>query len=460
MTVIVLAAGAGTRMRSALPKTLHALCGRTMLGHVLAATDTLAPKRTLVVVGHGAAEVTASLPAHATAVVQAGQRGTGDAVRVALETVPGLTGTVLVVPADAPLLTGQTLAGLLNAHGGRAATLLTTRLVDPTGYGRVRRDHSGVVEAIIEEKDADRDTRRIDEVAVSIYAFDAGALGSALTGLSTRNAQGEEYLTDVIGLLRASGRDIGAHAADPGEVMGVNDRVQLAQARAAMRERLVRAAMLAGVTVTDPLTTWMGVGVSYEPDAVVHQNTQLHGATHLGTGCVVGPNSTLTGTRVGAGATVAASTCTDTEIGANATVGPYAHLRPGTVLGAEVKVGAFVETKAAEIGRHAKVPHLAYVGDVTIGERSNIGCGTVVVNFDGVHKNRTEIGADVKIGSNNSLVAPVRVGDGAYTGADAVIRRDVPAGALAFSSNEQVIREGWVSANRPARFDDDRGDQP
>jgi bifunctional UDP-N-acetylglucosamine pyrophosphorylase/glucosamine-1-phosphate N-acetyltransferase len=460
LTVVVLAAGAGTRMRSVLPKSLHELCGRTMLGHVLAATDALAPQRTLVVIGQGRDQVAAALPAHVTAVVQAEQRGTGHAARIALAALPEPTGTVLVVPADAPLLTADTLAALLRAHQGQAATLLTTRLADPTGYGRVRRDPSGAVEAIIEERDADGAARRIDEVAVSVYAFEAAALVTALAGLSTGNAQGEEYLTDVIGLLRTAGRPLAAHPADAAEVMGVNDRVQLAQARAVMRDRLVRAAMLAGVTVTDPLTTWLGVDVSYEPDAVVQQNTQLHGATHLGAGCVVGPNTTLTRTRVGAGATVTASTCTDSDIGPDATVGPYAHLRPGTVLGRGVKVGAFVETKAADIGADSKVPHLAYVGDASVGERSNIGCGTVFVNYDGRHKHRTEIGADVKIGSNNSLIAPLRVGDAAYTGADAVIRRDVPAGALAYSSNEQVIREGWVAANRPAPVDDEQGDQP
>lgn len=326
--------------------------------------------------------------------------------------------------------------------------MLTTELADPTGYGRVCRGPDGGVRAIVEQRDADAQTRAIGEVAVSVYAFQAAALTPRLDRLSTANAQGEEYLTDVVGLLVADGQQVAARRAEPVEVLGVNDRVQLAAARAAFRDRLVRAAMLAGVTVTDPASTWLGVRVSYEPDAVIHQNTQLHGATHLAAGCVVGPNSTLTDTQVGAGASVVASTCTQARIGARATVGPYAHLRAGTVLGKDTKVGAYAETKAAEIGDGAKVPHLAYVGDAAVGAGSNIGAGTIVVNYDGRRKHRTLIGADVRIGANNSLIAPVRVGDGAYTGADAVIRHDVPPGALAFSANEQVTREGWADEHR------------
>lgn len=451
LTAVVLAAGEGTRMKSALPKVLHTLCGDTMLGHVLRAVGGLDAVRTLVVVGRGGA-VAEQLPSTARAVIQSEQRGTGHAVRTALDAYPA-SGTVLVVPADAPLLRPETLIELVAQHAtsGAQATVLSARIADPTGYGRLVRDPAGEVVAIVEERDADAATRAIGEVAVSVYAFAAEPLRDALGRLSTDNAQGEEYLTDVVALLREAGGAVGAVGiADPDEIVGVNDRVQLAAARRLLRDRLVRDAMLAGVTVTDPATTWLGVGVTYEPDATIHQNTQLHGATHLGAECVVGPNSTLTRTRVGPGAHVVASTCTDTTVGARAQVGPYANLRPDTELGAGAKVGAFVETKAADIGDGAKVPHLAYVGDATVGERSNIGCGTVVANYDGVSKHRTEIGADVRVGSNNSLIAPVRIGDGAYTGADAVIRRDVPPGALAYSANEQVTREGWVRDNRAA----------
>lgn len=460
LTVVVLAAGEGKRMRSSTPKVLHPLCGDTMLGHVLRAVSALRPQQILVVVGHGREQVVAGLPAGVTPVVQDVQGGTGHAVRTALQAHPA-SGTVLVVPGDAPLLTGETLAELVARHtaGSAAATLLTARLADPSGYGRVVRDRDGAVRAIVEERDTDAATKAIDEVAVSVYAFAAEPLSGALARLSTANAQGEEYLTDVVERLRGVGVEA-ITTQDPSEVLGVNDRVQLGDARRVLRDRLVRAAMLAGVTVTDPATTWFDVEVTYEPDATVHPNTQLHGATHLAAGSTVGPNCTLTRTRVGQGATVAASTCTDTVVGAGAIVGPYAYLRPATVLGENTKVGAFVETKAAEIRAGAKVPHLAYVGDASVGERSNIGCGTVFVNYDGVHKHRTEVGADVRIGANNSLVAPVRVGDGAYTGADAVIRRDVPPGALAYSSNELVTREGWVRDNRAGTVADNGAASP
>lgn len=448
LTVVVLAAGAGTRMRSLRPKVLHELCGRTMLAHVLAATDALAPARTLVVVGSGREQVITTLPPTAVAVVQEPQGGTGHAVRTAMDSVEEIGGTVLVVPGDSPLLTAATLGRLLSARADHAATLLTATLADPTGYGRVLRDGTGAVSEIVEDRDASAEVRAVHEVAVSVYAFAADHLRAALESLRTDNAQGEAYLTDVVRALRLGGQQVAAVRAEPAEVLGVNDRVQLAAARRALRDRLVTAAMLAGVTVTDPESTWMGVGVSYEPDTVIHQNTQLHGGTHLETGSVVGPNSTITDTRVGCGASVVASVVSDSRIGPGASVGPYAHLRAGTVLGAGAKVGAYAETKAADIGDGAKVPHLAYVGDARVGARSNIGAGTIVVNYDGVDKHRTEVGADVRIGANNSLIAPVRVGDGAYTGADAVIRRDVPAGALSYSGNEQVIREGWVGERR------------
>ncbi len=442
LTVVVLAAGEGTRMRSATPKVLHPLAGRTMLGHVLAAAQPLHADRTLVVVGHGREQVEPTLPTSATAVVQDRQGGTGHAVRTALDAADlaegtAIEGTVLVVPGDAPLLTTASLRRLLETTDA-AATLLTTRLADPTGYGRIVRE-GGQVVGIVEERDATDDQRRGDEVAVSTYAFAAAPLRDALATIGTANAAGEEYLTDVIAALHHKGLTLAAVEADPAEVMGVNDRVQLAAAGRALNARRLEQAMLAGVTVVDPATTWLEVSVTYEADAVVLPGTRLHGSTHLCAGSVTGPDTTVTDTRIGAGAT-----------GERATVGPFAHLRPGSVLGAGAKVGAFAETKNADLGAGAKVPHLAYVGDATVGPRANVGCGTVVANYDGVAKHRTTIGADARIGSNTTLVAPVTVGDGAYTGADAVIRQDVPAGALAFSENTQVTREHWARDNRPA----------
>ncbi len=444
-------------MRSTTPKVLHRIAGRTLLGHVLHAAATLAASRTAVVVGHGREQVVAMLAEQAPAVVPAvqdRQHGTGHAVRIALATLDGLApdDTVVVLPGDAPLLTGETLAALIDHHHAQraAATVLTAVLVDATGYGRVVRDAAGGVRAIIERRDADAATAAIREINTGVYAFRAGPLQATLARLTRENAQGEEYLTDIVGLLVGAGSPVAARiVADPVEAGGVNDRVQLAAAGRALRDRIVSAAMRAGTTVVDPHTTWIDADVTLEPDTTIAPNTFLHGHTHLARGAVVGPECTLTDTVVGAEASVVRTTAERAEIGAGATVGPYSHLRPGTRLGREGKLGSFVETKSAEFGDHTKVPHLAYVGDAVVGERSNIGCTTVFVNYDGVAKHRTVIGSDVRIGSDTMLIAPVTVGDGAYTGAGSVIREDVPPGALAVREGRQRIIEGWVARRRP-----------
>jgi len=453
--VTILAAGEGTRMRSKTPKVLHGLGGRSMLGHALDAARGVDPAYLLVVVGHAHDLVSAEVCRHdpaARPVVQQPQNGTGHAVRLALGEVPDLAGTVIVIPGDAPLLTADTLRTLVEQHqtAGNAATLLTASRPDATGYGRVLRDEAGAVLAVVEDRDATPQQRLVREVATSVYAFEADLLRAALGQLSTDNAQGEEYLTDVIGLLVAAGRGVGAVvAADWTETTGVNDRVQLAAARAALRDRLLRGWMLAGVTVTDPATTWLGVDVVLEPDVTVHQNTQLHGHTVIRSGAVVGPNTTLTDTEVGADATVLATTATGATIGPAATVGPYTDLRPGTRLGRGAKAGAYVEMKAADIGDGAKVPHLSYVGDAAVGARSNVGAATVFVNYDGARKHRTVVGEDVRIGSDTMLVAPVTVGDGAYTAAGSVITDDVPPGAMGVGRARQRNIDGWVGRRRP-----------
>jgi bifunctional UDP-N-acetylglucosamine pyrophosphorylase/glucosamine-1-phosphate N-acetyltransferase len=451
--VIVLAAGEGTRMKSATPKVLHRLGGRTMLGHVLAAAEALDPEHLLVVVGHGRDEVAATLSGKAKAVVQETQDGTGHAVRVALETVGDLDGTVVVVPGDSPLLTGATLQALVDEHvaAGAATTLLTARVEDPTGYGRVVRDANGVT-AVVEHKDADAATLGIDEVATSIYAFAAAPLRAALGGLTTDNAQGELYLTDVVAIHRREGHPVAAKVADdPEETLGCNDRAQLADLARRLRDRVNREHMRAGVAILDPQTTWIDVDVTLEPDTTVAQNTQLHGSTTVRSGAVVGPDTTLTDCEVGAGAQVLRTHATGAVIGPLATVGPFSFLRPGTVLGKGAKVGAYVEVKASEIGAGSKVPHLSYVGDATIGARSNIGAGTIFVNYDGVAKHRTTIGDDVRVGSNNSLVAPVTVHDGAYTAAGSAVTEDVEAGALAVARAKQSTIKGWVARKRPPK---------
>ncbi len=456
---IVMAAGEGTRMRSQTPKVLHEIAGRSMLGHVLSALEPLSPERTAVVVGHGREQVTASLPAGVTAVVQEKQNGTGHAVRVALEALaddpPGAApddaqATVVVVPGDAPLLTPGTLTALCSRHREQhaAATLLTATMDDPTGYGRVVRD-GGSVRAVVEQRDADEATLAIHEVVVSVYAFAAGALRDALGRLTTDNAQGEEYLTDVVALLVADGAVVQAHLSpEPVETMGVNDRVQLAAAGRLLNTRLVEQAQRSGVTVVDPATTWLGLDVTLEPDVTLLPGTRLVGATRIARSATIGPDSTLTDTSVGEGALVRCTTADGADIGPGCEVGPYTYLRPGTRLASKVKAGAFVEMKAATVGAGSKVPHLTYVGDAEIGVGSNIGCATVFVNYDGVTKSRTTVGDHVKIGSDTMLVAPVTVGDGAYTAAGSVITDDVPPGAIGVARARQRNVEGWVERRR------------
>src|SRR3954447_13655339 len=474
-------------MKSSRAKVLHEIGGRTLLGHVLASLQPLAPAQTLVVVGHDRENVVATLPGGVEPVVQADQRGTGHAVRMALEhlerTVDALPeqATVLVLPGDAPLLRGETLRRLARRHQEQkaAVTLLTAVMDDPTGYGRVVRSGGshpaspdaigGAVRAVVEERDANEATKQIREVAVSVYAFAAGPLRRALGRLTTDNAQGEEYLTDVVGLLVGDGALVQAVTTDlPAETAGVNDRVQLAAAGRVLNERLVERWMRAGVTVIDPATTWVGADVELAPDVTLLPNTMLSGRTRIGIGAVVGPDCSLADTEVGEGAEVRRTTADSAVIGPRASVGPYTYLRPGTRLGVGSKAGAFVEMKAADVGDGAKVPHLSYVGDAEIGEGSNIGCATVFVNYDGVAKHRTVVGKHTRIGSDTMLIAPVSIGDGAYTAAGSVITSDVPAGAIGVGRAKQRNVEGWVERRRPgsasaeaarAVADNDTGDR-
>jgi len=406
----------------------------------------------MVVVGHAREQVVAHVAAvdpAAQTVVQEPQHGTGHAVQLALAALPELTGIVVVVLGDAPLLTTRTLNDLVAAHDGAATTVLTAVVEDPTGYGRVVRDATGAVTAIVEHKDADEATLAIVEINSGVFAFDAVLLREALGQLRTDNAQGELYLTDVVGLHRAAGHVVRAHVADdPVETMGINDRVQLSQARRLLNDRVVAAHQRAGVTVLDPQTTWIDVQVQLAPDVTVHPGCQLHGTTTVAAGAVIGPDTTLVDTEVAEDATVLRAHCVGAVIGEAASVGPYTYLRPGTRLGRASKAGGFVEIKASVVGAGSKVPHLSYVGDAVIGERSNIGAATVVVNYDGRHKHRTTIGDDVRIGSDTMLVAPVSIGDSAYTAAGSVITDDVPAGALGVGRARQRNIDGWVARRR------------
>ncbi|MEU5938455.1 bifunctional UDP-N-acetylglucosamine diphosphorylase/glucosamine-1-phosphate N-acetyltransferase GlmU [Micromonospora sp. NPDC047548] len=453
-TVLVLAAGEGKRMKSALPKVLHPLLGRTLLGHVLTAAAPLAADRTVVVVGHGAEQVRAHLTEtapDATPVLQAQQLGTGHAVRIALEAVPEASGTVVVINGDVPLLRPETVAALVAAHEseGAAATVLAAEVPDPTGLGRIVRDAAGRLEQIVEERDATAPQRALREINAGIYAFDAVRLRNALGKLSTDNDQGEEYLTDVFGLLVSAGEPVGVHvAADHVETLGCNDRVELAGLRRLLRDRVNEAWMRTGVSILDPETTWIDVTVTVERDAVIDQNTQLRGTTVVGAEAVVGPDVTLIDTVVGPAATVLRSHAVSAEVGPGASVGPYAYLRPAARLAAKSKVGTFVEVKNSELGPGAKVPHLSYVGDATIGAKANIGAATIFVNYDGVNKHRTTVGEAAFIGCDTSLIAPVEVGAGAYVAAGSAITQDVPPGALGVTRAPQRSVDGWVTRKR------------
>lgn len=477
--VIVLAAGAGSRMRSATPKVLHPVAGRPLVEHAVRAAAGLDPRHLAVVVGHRREAVTAHLETVAAALgrvidapVQSEQKGTGHAVSCALDVLPAdLTGTILVSYGDVPLLDTATLAGLLDAHrrAYHAVTVLSARVADPAGYGRILRDADGEVTGIVEHRDATEAQLAIAEVNSGVYAFEADVLRSALGRLGTANSQGELYLTDVLGLARADGRPVGAHrCADPWLVEGVNDRVQLAALGAECNRRLLEHWMREGVTVVDPASVRLDVDVELAPDVVLHPGVQLHAGTRVGSGAAIGPDSTLTGCTIGAGATVVRSHAVDAVIGERVSVGPFAYLRPGTVLGTGSKIGTFVEAKNASVGPGAKVPHLSYVGDATIGEGSNIGAATVFVNYDGVAKHHTTIGAHARTGADNMFVAPVTVGDGAYTAAGSVITHDVPPGAIAVARGRQRNVAGWVARRRPgtaaadaaARAQQDRKDDP
>lgn len=458
--VVILAAGEGKRMKSATPKVLHAVAGRSLLGHVIEAASTLEPHHLVVIVGHGREAVSAhveEVAPWAVTVVQEEQNGTGHAVRVALEdlAVKGISttdGPVVVLTGDTPLLTGRTLVSMLLEHESTSATatVLTARLSDPTGYGRVVREASGSVVAIVEDNDATDEQRRIDEINSGMYAFAADRLLASLGRITTDNAQGEEYLTDVIGLLQSDGDVVSASlCADADEILGVNDRVQLAQAAAIMRDRINESWMRQGVSILDPASTWLDVDVDLQPDVVIRPQVTMRGPSSVASGAVVGPGTTLVSCEVGSGAEVIHTWAELAVIGDGARVGPFTFLRPGTVLGNDTRAGAYVEIKNSTIGDGAKVPHLSYVGDADVGTGSNIGAATIVVNYDGVDKHRTVVGDHVRVGSDTMLVAPVTVGDGAYTAAGSVITDDVPPGAMAVGRARQRNIEGWVQRRRP-----------
>lgn len=474
--MIVLAAGAGTRMKSRRAKVLHEIGGRSLLAHSLQAVRGLGASRIVAVVGHQREQVSAALTEIAPdveVVVQEEQRGTGHAVGVALQALPEPAqdalgaGTVLVTYADVPLLTTETLTSLLLDHRGadRAVTILSARPDDPSGYGRIVRDDDGAVLAIREHKDAAAAELAITETNSGILAVDETFLRHAVSRLDTDNAQGELYLTDIVAKAVAEGRPVGAQVlTDHWQAEGVNDRRQLSTLGGELNRRRTLHWMGEGVTMVDPGTVWIDVDVELAPDVTLLPGTQLLGATTVAEGATVGPDTTLRDVSVGAGATVVRTHGSDAVVGAGASVGPFAYLRPGADLGESAKVGTFVEVKNSTLGDGAKVPHLSYVGDADIGEGANIGAGTIVANYDGTTKHRTVVGRHARTGSDNVFVAPVEIGDGAYTGAGTIVREDVPSGALAVSAGAQRTMDGWVQRRRPgtpsAQAVEDRGEEP
>ena len=445
LDIVILAAGQGTRMRSALPKVLHPVAGQSMLGHVIATARQLSPKRIHVVIGHGAEKVRERLAADdLNFVVQAEQLGTGHAVAQA---VPELTAErVLILYGDVPLIEAATLERLLGKVDERQIALLTVRLDDPTGYGRILRDGQGVVQAIVEHKDASAEQKLITEGNTGILALPGDRLGDWLGRLSNSNAQGEYYLTDVIAMAVADGLTVATEQPlDAMEVQGANDRIQLAELERHYQQRAARRLMAQGVTLRDPARFDLRGEVTVGRDVLIDVNVILEGEVVIEDGVEIGPNCVIANSKLRRGAVVKANSHLDgAELGEGADCGPFARLRPGAVLGAKAHVGNFVEVKNSRLGDGAKAGHLAYLGDADIGTQTNIGAGTITCNYDGANKYRTVIGKDVFVGSNSSLVAPVALGDGATTGAGSVITADVPANTLALGRARQALIEGWT----------------
>ena len=451
LVTVILAAGKGTRMKSSLPKVLHRVGGKSMLQHVLDAASKAGAKRNIVVVGFGGEQVKEAIGDQAEFVVQAEQLGTGHAVQQTASLLQGETGTVMVLCGDTPLLTGELLKKLYDAHkeAGAKATVLTAIMPDATGYGRIIRTATGTVEKIVEHKDATEAERKVQEVNSGIYCFEAQDLFQALSEVTCDNAQGEYYLPDVLEILRNKGEKIWAVAADDYEsTLGINSRVQLSGAEKILRRRKNIELMDSGVTIMDPDSTFIDADVTVGRDTVIYPFTWLEGATTVGEGCEIGPNSRFTDTKIGNHVTAQFSYAHECEIADDVIMGPYVHLRPNTKLAHKVKIGNFVEVKNSNIGEGTKLPHLSYIGDCDMGSGVNMGCGTITVNYDGKSKFRTKVGDNAFVGCNSNLVAPVTVCDGSYIGAGSTITKDVPPSDLAIARARQKNIEGWADKRK------------
>jgi len=458
LTIVILAAGEGKRMRSRQPKVLHRLCGRPLIGYALRTARVLAD-RIVLVVGPDADGVRAAAGEGVRVVEQRERLGTGHAVLQAREACGA--GTILVLPGDSPLLSSETLTALVAQHraAGAAATVLTAVVDRPQGYGRILRQ-GGRVKRIVEERDATDDQKKITEINTSVYGFDARRLWKALGELRPDNDQGEYYLTDVIGLLaRAGGRIEALAAPDPAEALGINDRKQLAAVAAIQRRRILDGLMEAGVTVLDPASTYVEDTVTIGPDTTLYPNVVLEGATTIGSECVIASGCQVSASRFGDRVTLKPyCVVSEAVVEDDATLGPFCHLRPGCHIGQKAKIGNFVEAKKARIGRGSKANHLAYLGDATVGENVNIGAGTITCNYDGRAKHETRIGDGAFVGTNATLVAPLVIGEGAYVGGGSTITKDVPPGALAVGRAPQVVKEGWAARRARATTREEPGD--
>ena len=447
LAVAVLAAGKGTRMKSALPKVLQPLAGATLVERVLASCKGLQPDRQLLIVGHQAERVEQSLAGAGGScalefVLQQPQNGTGHAVQQLLEPLAGFEGEVLVLNGDVPLLREQTIAELLERHrsSGAAVTLLTARLADPTGYGRVFADGDGAVSAIVEHRDCSEAQRRNTLINAGIYCFNWNQLAAVLPQLRTDNDQGELYLTDTVAMLSPA---MHVEVADADEINGINDRLQLAQCEAVIQERLRRHWMEEGVTFVDPASCTLSDGTRFGRDVVVEPQCHFRGEAVIGDGCRIGPGSLIDNSRLDDGVEVLYSVVRDAVVASDCAIGPFAQLRPGAELAAGCRVGNFVEIKQSRIGAGSKVNHLSYIGDAELGENVNVGAGTITANYDGVNKHRTVIGAGSKTGANSVLVAPIQLGANVTVGAGSTLTKDVPAGALALGRAKQLVKENW-----------------
>ncbi|PLX97145.1 MAG: bifunctional UDP-N-acetylglucosamine diphosphorylase/glucosamine-1-phosphate N-acetyltransferase GlmU [Desulfuromonas sp.] len=452
---VILAAGKGTRMKSRLPKVMHRLLGQPLLHYPLQRAEEVGCDPQVLVVGHGRESVAAACSQPSVRLAeQKDQLGTGHALLCAASSLEDFSGTLLLLCGDVPLLRRETLEALLVQHdqAGAAVTVLTAEVENPHGYGRIVREGEDVA-CIVEEKDADATQKAIREINTGIYAFSAPWVFSALEGVGRDNAQGEYYLTDVVALARKEGKRVCAVVMDaPCEAMGINDRGQLAEASALLRQRVSQQLMRDGVTLIDPATTYVDTTVSISPDTVLHPGVHIHGRTSIGRDCEIGPGVTIRDCQIGERVHIkSGSVLQESRVGDATDIGPMAHLRPGTVLAGENKIGNFVETKKAQIGFGSKASHLTYIGDAEIGAEVNIGCGTITCNYDGVNKYKTVIEDHVFVGSDTQFVAPVRIGRGSLIGAGSTITRDVPPDALALSRSEQKVVEGWAKRKKRSK---------